>query len=119
MTPTNLQPLSAAQPAPDESRADFNLLSASGKMLMARNGKTGEPRGVNSLKRLPVAAAILTLCATPAVAQEKPAPNETDANDAQELAKKLSNPVASLISVPFQENLDFGSGVTGSGTKST
>jgi len=35
-------------------------------------------------------------------------------SDAHELAKKLSNPVASLISVPFQSNFDFGMG-TGSG----
>lgn len=34
--------------------------------------------------------------------------------DAHELAKKLSNPVASLISFPFQSNFDFGMG-TGSG----
>ncbi len=32
------------------------------------------------------------------------------ADDAQELAKKLSNPVASLISVPFQFNYDTGLG---------
>lgn len=35
-------------------------------------------------------------------------------SDAHELAKKLSNPVSSLISVPFQSNFDFGMG-TGSG----
>src|SRR4051812_44370770 len=34
------------------------------------------------------------------------AQSSTDA----ELAKKLANPVAALISVPFQENLDFGIG---------
>jgi hypothetical protein len=39
-----------------------------------------------------------------ASAQEKPAVS------AEELAKKLSNPVASLISVPFQNNMDLGIG---------
>jgi hypothetical protein len=40
------------------------------------------------------------------LAQDKPAP----ASEAAELAKKLSNPVASLISVPFQNNTDVGIG---------
>jgi hypothetical protein len=40
-------------------------------------------------------------------AQDKPAPATSDA---AELAKKLSNPVASLISVPFQNNTDVGIG---------
>ena len=33
-----------------------------------------------------------------------------ETSDADELAKKLSNPIASLVSVPFQLNADFGYG---------
>lgn len=50
-----------------------------------------------------------------AFAQEAPKPA---ANDAAELAKKLANPVASLISVPFQNNTDIGIG-TYNGSKNT
>lgn len=38
------------------------------------------------------------------------AQDEAPKDDAAELAKKLSNPVASLISVPFQNNSDYGIG---------
>lgn len=40
------------------------------------------------------------------------------ASDAHELSKQLNNPVSSLISVPFQENIDFGVGPE-EGVKST
>ena len=46
----------------------------------------------------------------------KPAPA---ANDAAELAKKLANPVASLISLPFQNNTDVGIGDDHDGYKNT
>jgi hypothetical protein len=76
------------------------------------------------LALLGIAVSVLT--AVPAMAQsaddspgqEAPPPAD-EAGSAQELAKKLSNPVASLISVPFQENLDFGGGPDGDGVKST
>ena len=42
-----------------------------------------------------------------------------EAAQADQLAKQLSNPVASLISVPFQANEDWGFGPTGNGYKFT
>jgi hypothetical protein len=53
-------------------------------------------------------------------AQEKPAtaPPAAAADEAAELAKKLANPIASLISVPFQNNTDIGIGPN-NGSKNT
>jgi len=39
--------------------------------------------------------------------------------DAAKMAKRLSNPVAALISVPFQSNFDFGLGPDEDGFKYT
>jgi hypothetical protein len=39
-------------------------------------------------------------------------PQKKKDNTEEELAMKLQNPVASLISVPFQNNWDFGIGST-------
>jgi len=50
--------------------------------------------------------------AVPAFAQEAPV------DEAAELAKKLANPVASLISVPFQYNYDSNYGADDKGSKS-
>ena len=59
----------------------------------------------SKLKLLALAGA-LALAATTLFAQDA----ATDDKAAAELAKKLANPVASLISVPIQNNWDFGIG---------
>lgn len=63
-------------------------------------------------------AASTTISAVPAAAQsDAPQPAaQTDAS--QDLAKQLANPIANLISVPFQENIDFSVG-SEKGVKST
>ena len=54
---------------------------------------------MNPFARSLVACAVLASCAAPARSE-----------DAQELAKKLSNPVSDLVSVPLQFNWEFGHG---------
>jgi hypothetical protein len=57
-------------------------------------------------------AGIFIFFLTPVIslAQDKAKESEPAANEAAELAKKLANPIASLISVPFQNNTFYGIG---------
>jgi hypothetical protein len=64
--------------------------------------------------QLIIAAALFCMLAFTTILRAQEAP--TDQSDAAaELAKKLSNPVAALISVPLQSNFDFGAGPNGDG----
>lgn len=59
---------------------------------------------------------------SPAFAEDTPPPATAPApaaDDAAELAKKLSNPVAALISVPLQNNFEFGGGPNDDGFRYT
>lgn len=57
--------------------------------------------------RTQIFTSLLAIISSICFAQEAPKPA---ASDAAELAKKLANPVASLISIPFQNNTDVGIG---------
>jgi hypothetical protein len=66
-----------------------------------------------SSKAILAAALVGALTLTTPVVAQATATDDKDA--AAELAKKLQNPVAALISVPLQNNFDFGAGPTGNG----
>ena len=55
------------------------------------------------------AALMIVACARMAVAQQAP-PSSAQPHDSEALAKQLSNPVSSLVSVPFQFNWEQGVG---------
>lgn len=67
-----------------------------------------------SPKKLLVLAVFIVLFSGNIHAQE----NQNSAESVKELADKLANPVSSLISVPFQSNLDYGIG-SSNGTRYT
>ena len=54
--------------------------------------------------------ALLLLLILPQFSNGQTTPSSDTSSDQAELAKKLSNPVASLVSVPFQNNFQFGVG---------
>jgi hypothetical protein len=60
-------------------------------------------------------AGTLAITAAPAAESAGAADVTSAADDAAELARKLSNPIAALTSVPFQNNFDFGAGPDGEG----
>lgn len=66
-----------------------------------------------NLRRWAPALALL-LASAPAMSAD----TAQAAGSGEDLALKLSNPIASLISVPFQQNFDFGLGANGDGWSS-
>jgi len=70
---------------------------------------------MKKLTRQFVIIALLFFTGSSLKAQEKPAPSGASV---QEMADKLANPVASMISVPFQNNSDWGIGPN-NGSKNT
>jgi hypothetical protein len=64
-----------------------------------------------------LALSILSLSASAQSVAPNPPPDASSADNAAELAKKLQNPIASLISVPLQSNFDFGGGPAGHGSQ--
>src|SRR5215467_5592187 len=78
------------------------------------NGNATGPVATNNTDTLPIAS--------PLVEGQKlsyAAETAEEADEADKLAKQLNNPVASLISVPFQANEDFGFGPSHNGYKFT
>lgn len=74
---------------------------------------------IKSIQGLTFLAAIY-LCSTQVHAENQAtaiADAASESVDAEKLAMKLANPIASLISVPFQSNFDFGMGPDGDGSK--
>ena len=53
---------------------------------------------------------VAVLLASPLRAEQPAAPSSGDSESATDLAKKTQNPVADLISVPFQNNFNFSTG---------
>ncbi len=70
-------------------------------------------------RALPKSLSILALLAAAFLAAGGPGPAWGEEGDEQDLAKKLSNPIADLISVPFQFNYDHNIGPDDDGSRFT
>ncbi len=100
----------------------ISLCSAAVLALIAGNSFAQQTTRTSALAKSPCASdtasgSVTSATETNRESTQGPAPAQS-ATEAQELAKKLSNPVASLISVPLQSNFDFGMG-SGSGWRYT
>ena len=115
--------------APDNfNRVETDTIYENG---VKNNGRASPPPAPGSLERhvdtsrsragalrkprmritLPVTALLIAAAVTPAFGQSPSrTAGQTSADQMTELATKLNNPTASLISVPLQSNFDFGGG---------
>lgn len=85
--------------------------------LFVRSGP--EPRNQAGMSPRATLDYRLSLAGTANASAAASAEPQAGGADAQELAKQLSNPVASLVSVPFQSNFDFGMGADDDGYRYT
>src|SRR4051812_8971071 len=74
--------------------------------MMNMHGRTASRSGMRTMRSLALVLALVTVAVT-AFAQQPPG------DDGAALAKKLSNPIASLISVPVKLDWDTGIGQAG------